>query len=42
MRALLRQDEQMYACLTLELPRDSDENIEIVGLELSSASRAAL
>jgi hypothetical protein len=28
--ALLRHDEHMYAFLTLELPRDSDVNIEIV------------
>lgn len=27
---LQRHDEQMYVCLTLELPRDSVENIESV------------
>jgi hypothetical protein len=42
MRALLRHDEHMYACLTLELPRDSDANIEIMRRGVSLTVRAAL
>jgi hypothetical protein len=37
--ALLRHDEHMYACLTLELPRDSDANIGIVRRRVSWTTR---